>query len=149
MTVSILHILVHKEASNYLLASFSDYMEITHGQDLCKIDNYLWEISMKHGHFKTLSVPVSDTLGILLHTCPNCIGREKNIYLFTFERFLWSTDTSKLLAYPCPTHWGYFCIRVLIVLEGKKIFTYLKKFLLIINMFLKILIVVIYVNNLK
>ena len=62
-------------------------MEITHGQDLCKIDNYLWEISMKHGHFKTLSVPVSDTLGILLHTCPNCIGREKNIYLFKKASF--------------------------------------------------------------
>ena len=40
-------------------------------------------------------------------------------------------------------------MRVLIVLEGKKIFTYLKKFLLIINMFLKILIIVIYVDNLK
>jgi hypothetical protein len=67
---------------------------------------------MKHGHFKTLGVPVSDTCR-------------------------------------CPTYWGYSCMRVLIVLEGKNIFTYLKKFLLIINMFLKILIVVIYVDNLK
>jgi hypothetical protein len=27
-------------------------------------------------------VSVSDTLGTLLHACPHCIGREKNIYLF-------------------------------------------------------------------
>ena len=51
--------------------------------------------------------------------------------------------------YRCLTQWGHSCMRVLIVLGGKKIFTNLKKFLLIINMFLKILIVVIYVNNLK
>jgi hypothetical protein len=37
---------------------------------------------MKHRHFKTLGVPVSNTLGTLLHACPHCIGREKNIYLF-------------------------------------------------------------------
>jgi hypothetical protein len=49
----------------------------------------------------------------------------------------------------CQTHWRHSCICVLIVLEGKKIFTYLKKFLFIINMILKILIVVIYVDNLK
>ena len=40
-------------------------------------------------------------------------------------------------------------MRVLIVFEGKKIFVYLKKFPLVINVFLKILIVVIYVDNLK
>jgi hypothetical protein len=40
-------------------------------------------------------------------------------------------------------------MHVLVVLEGKKIFVYLKKFSLIINVFLKILIVVIYVDNLK
>ena len=40
-------------------------------------------------------------------------------------------------------------MRVLTVLEGKKIFVYSKKFSLIINVFLKILIVVIYVDNLK
>ena len=68
--------------------------------------------SMKHRHFKTLSVFVSNTCR-------------------------------------CPTQWGHSCMRVLIVLKGKKIFTYLKKFLLIINMFLKILIIVIYVDNLK
>jgi hypothetical protein len=38
---------------------------------------------MKHGHFKTLDVSVSDTCR-------------------------------------CPTHWGHSCMRVLIVLEGKK-----------------------------
>ncbi len=65
------------------------------------------ELSKKHGHFKTLSVSVSDTLWTLLHAYPHCSGR------------------------------------------GKKIFVYLKKFLLIINVFLKILIVVIYVDNLK
>ena len=27
-------------------------------------------------------VSVFDTLGTLLHACPHCIGREKNIYLF-------------------------------------------------------------------
>jgi hypothetical protein len=40
---------------------------------------------MKHGHFKTLGVPMSDTLGTLLHACPHCIRREKKkkkIYLF-------------------------------------------------------------------
>jgi hypothetical protein len=40
-------------------------------------------------------------------------------------------------------------MRVLTVLEGKKILVYLKTFSLIINVFLKILIVVIYVDNLK
>ena len=49
-----------------------------------------------------------------------------------------STDTSKPLTCSCLTHWGHSCMRVLIILEGKKIFVYLKRFPLIINVFLKI-----------
>ena len=33
-------------------------------------------------HIRVQHVSVSDTLGTLLHSCPHCIGREKNIYLF-------------------------------------------------------------------
>ena len=35
----------------------------------------------KYGHFKTLDVFVSNTLGTLLHACPHYIGRGKNICL--------------------------------------------------------------------